>query len=156
MAIKTTVHIVDDDAVLRRSLKRSLHFAGFASVQYESSESFIDMASHPAPGCILLDVRMPGMDGLELLARLKRSGLHMPVIVMTGVGDVAMAVQAMKAGAADFIEKPFDDASLLSAIVAALSLEDKPLDREAAMKIGSLSRREREVLDGLVAGGPTK
>ncbi|MDB5397211.1 MAG: two component transcriptional regulator, LuxR family [Rhodospirillales bacterium] len=157
MASVTTIHIIDDDEALRRSLGRLLRAEGFATVSYDSSLSFIDMASNLAPGCILLDVRMPGMDGLELLARLKWIGLRLPVILMTGVGDIAMAVQAMKAGAADFIEKPFDDAGLLKAIAAALSMAaGEPHHGEAAVRVGSLSPREREVLDALVAGRSNK
>ncbi len=157
MASRMTIHIVDDDAGLTRSLGRLLRIEGFATVSYDSSLGFISMASNLAPGCVLLDVRMPEMGGLELLARLKSIGQRMPVIMMTGENDIATAVQAMKIGAADFIAKPFDDASLLTAITAALSMATgEPRDPEAATRIGSLSPREREVLDGLVAGRPNK
>lgn len=157
MASKITIYIIDDDEALRRSLERLLRVEGFATVSCDSSLNFIDMVSNLAPGCILLDVGMPGMDGLELLARLKWIGLRLPVILMTGIGDIAMAVQAMKTGAADFIEKPFDDASLLKAIVAALSMAaGEPCHSEATVRVGSLSPREREVLDALVAGRSNK
>jgi two-component system response regulator FixJ len=157
MASVITIYIIDDDEMLRRSLERLLRAEGFATVSCDSSLSFIDMVSNLAPGCILLDVRMPGVDGLELLARLKCIGLRLPVILMTGIGDIAMAVQAMKIGAVDFIEKPFDDVSLLEAIAAALSMAARERRHgEAAVRVGSLSPREREVLDGLVAGRSNK
>jgi two-component system, LuxR family, response regulator FixJ len=157
MASVITIYIIDDDEVLRRSLERLLRAEGFATVSCDSSLNFIDMVSNLAPGCILLDVRMPGVDGLELLARLKCIGLRMPVILMTAIGDIAMAVQAMKTGAADFIEKPFDDVSLLAAIAAALSTAaGEPRHGEAAVRVGFLSPREREVLDALVAGRSNK
>jgi two-component system response regulator FixJ len=157
MASVVTIYIIDDDEALRRSLERLLRVEGFATVSCDSSLNFIDMVSNLAPGCILLDVGMPGMGGLELLARLKGIGLRLPVILMTGIGDIAMAVQAMKTGAADFIEKPFDDTSLLKAIAAALSMAaGEPRHGEAAVRVGSLSPREREVLDALVAGRSNK
>jgi two-component system, LuxR family, response regulator FixJ len=109
MTADRTVHVVDDDAAVRRSLERLLHSASHACVSYPTPAAFLDAARELPGGCILLDVRMPGMDGLELQDRLNQLGVTLPVIVMTGQGDVQTAVQAMKAGAVDFIEKPFDE-----------------------------------------------
>ena len=154
------VHVVDDDAAVRRSLERLLDSAGFTPVLYESAVSFLGAAQGVSAGCVLLDVRMPDMDGLELQTRLIRLGFALPIIVMTGHGDVQTAVRAMKAGAHDFIEKPFDDERLLAAIDQALALSGRgSRERETAEaldKIATLSPRERDVLDGLVAGKPNK
>jgi two-component system, LuxR family, response regulator FixJ len=156
MAADRMVHVVDDDAAVRRSLERLLQSAGHACVSYPTSAAFLDLARELPGGCILLDVRMPGMDGLELQDRLNKLGVTLPVIVMTGQGDVQTAVQAMKSGAVDFVEKPFDDEVLLGAIEVALARVGRP-DRardatEAAHRIAGLSPRERQVLDALVAG----
>ncbi len=156
MAAERTVHVVDDDSAVRRSLERLLHSAGFETESYATPQNFLEAAPGFAGGCILLDVRMPVMDGLEVQGRLHDLGITLPVIVMTGQSDVRTAVQAMKAGAVDFIEKPFDDEDLLGAIEAAL-VEREPDDRDrdaahAARRISLLSPREREVLDALVAG----
>jgi two-component system response regulator FixJ len=155
-----TVYIVDDDASLNRSLKRLLRSAGFTAVSYETAFAFLDAVPDLVDGCILLDVRMPGMDGLELQEQLNSLGFSMPVIVMTAKGDVKTAVRAMKAGADDFIEKPFSDDLILGAINAALTRARRPaLHREemnAAERVAGLSPRERQVLDALVAGRATK
>jgi two-component system response regulator FixJ len=160
MSAKPTVHVVDDDAGVRRSLERLLDAAGFRTILYESPLAFLQVAPGLASGCVLLDIRMPGMDGLELQARLLALGISLPVIVMTGQGDVQSAVRAMKAGAVDFIEKPYDDEVLLNAIGGALARAGAPnRDRqtvEAARRIAALSPREREVLDALLAGRPNK
>ena len=160
MPVERVVHVVDDDAGVRRSLERLLDAAGFRVICYESAQEFLDAAQGGAGGCVLLDLRMPGMDGLELQARLFKSGISLPVIVMTGQGDVQSAVRAMKAGAVDFIEKPYDDETLLQAIETALATAAPPdRDREAAKaakRIMALSPRERQVLDALVAGRPNK
>ena len=154
------IHVVEDDAAIRRSLERLLGSAGFSPVLYESAVGFLGAAQGLSTGCVLLDIRMPDMDGLELQTRLNRLGFALPIIVMTGHGDVQIAVQAMKAGALDFIEKPFDDDRLLGAIEQALALSGRvSRDREMAEaldKAAALSPREREVLDGLVAGKPNK
>jgi len=159
MPVERVVHVVDDDAAVRRSLERLLGAAGFRAVCYESAQEFLDAAGG-AGGCVLLDLRMPGMDGLELQARLLKSGMSLPVIVMTGQGDVQSAVRAMKAGAVDFIEKPYDDETLIQAIETTLATIAPPdRDREAAKaakRITALSPRERQVLDALVAGRPNK
>jgi two-component system, LuxR family, response regulator FixJ len=160
MATERTVHVLDDDADVLRSLERLLLSAGFTPVLYKSSFAVMDAASRLTAGCLLLDIQMPGMDGLELQARLNDRGILVPVIVMTGKGDVPTAVRAMKAGAVDFIEKPFDDERLLAAIESALAGGGRvERDREAAraaQRVAALSRRERQVLDGLMAGHPNK
>jgi two-component system response regulator FixJ len=154
------VYVVDDDAAVRRSLERLLHSAGLATILYELSSTFLDAASTLPAGCALLDVRMPGIDGLEVQARLRELDVALPVIVMTGAGDIQTAVRAMKAGAVDFIEKPFDDEQLLAAIELTFAKGgDGDREREAAdavQRIALLSQREREVLDALVAGRPNK
>jgi two-component system, LuxR family, response regulator FixJ len=160
MAADRTVYVVDDDAAVRRSLERLLDAAGFRVVSYESSAAFLEAARGLSAGGVLLDIQMPGMDGLEVQARLNRLGVTLPVIVMTGHADVARAVRAMKAGAVDFLEKPFDEETFLNAIEAALAKASRPArDREAvqaAQRIATLSPREREVLDALLAGRPNK
>ena len=160
MTAERTVHVVDDDAAVRRSLERLLDAAGFRAVSYETPMAFLASAPGLSSGCVLLDVRMPGMDGLTLQARLATLDNHLPVVVMTGQGDVQTAVRAMKAGAVDFIEKPYDDEVLVKAIELALSLP-RQSDRnreaaEAAQRVAALSPRERQVLDSLVAGRPNK
>jgi two-component system, LuxR family, response regulator FixJ len=160
MSNERIVHVVEDDAAVRRSLERLLDSAGFTPVLYENAVSFLRAAQGLSAGCVLLDIRMPEMDGLELQSRLNSLGFLLPVIVMTGHGDVQTAVRAMKAGAHDFIEKPFDDERLLSAIDQALALAGRvSREREAAEardKTATLSPREREVLEGLVGGKPNK
>ena len=160
MTAERTVYVVDDDAGVRRSLERLLDAAGFNTISYETSVVFLASAPSLLSGCVLLDVRMPGMDGLTLQARLAKLDNHLPVVVMTGQGDVQTAVRAMKAGAVDFIEKPYDDEVLVKAIELALSLP-RQSDRnreaaEAAQRVAALSPRERQVLDALVAGRPNK
>ena len=160
MTAERTVHVVDDDAAVRRSLERLLDAAGFNVISYETPMAFLAVAPGLSEGCVLLDIRMPGMDGLSLQARLAKLDHHLPVVVITGQGDVETAVRAMKAGAVDFIEKPYDDEVLVNAIELALSLP-KQSDRnreatEAAQRVAALSPREHQVLDALVAGRPNK
>jgi two-component system, LuxR family, response regulator FixJ len=160
MAAEAAVHIVDDDPAVRRTLERLLDGMGFQTRSYDSPSAFLDVAPSLSAGCLVLDIRMPGMDGLELQARLLQLENPLPVIVVTGQGDVRSAVRAMKAGAVDYIEKPYSDEDLLAAINTALSSAawDRR-DREAmkaAQRIAALSRREREVLDALVEGRPNK
>ena len=156
------VHVVDDDDAVRRALAMLFRSAGIAAVTHPSGSAFLEALpslSDGAVGCVLTDVRMPGVDGLELLRRLKRSGFGPPVVVMTAHGDVSTAVRAMKAGAADFVEKPFDDEALLAAVGAALDAAQAPVAEEsddAAERVAALSPREREVLDQLIAGKPNK
>jgi len=155
------VHLVDDDEAIRRSVGFMLKTSGFHVRTYESGVDLLKSASSLEAGCILLDIRMPGMDGLELQAALRDKGIGLPVIIMTGHGDVTLAVQAMKAGAVDFIEKPFEKAVLLSAIdhgLERLRRSAASVDRadEAAVRLQVLTPREREVLDGLAKGLPNK
>jgi two-component system response regulator FixJ len=155
------VHLVDDDEAIRRSVGFMLKTSGFHVRTYESGVDLLKSASSLEAGCILLDIRMPGMDGLELQAALRDKGIGLPVIIMTGHGDVTLAVQAMKAGAVDFIEKPFEKAVLLSAIdhgLERLKRSAASVDRadEAAVRLQALTSREREVLDGLAKGLPNK
>lgn len=155
------IHLVDDDEAIRRSAGFMLKTSGYQVKSYVSGVELIKEARDLAPGCILLDVRMPGMDGLEVQRALQERGIGFPVIVMTGHGDVAVAVQAMKAGAVDFIEKPFEKAVLLSAIEEGFSrLEQSGRSRaraaEAKIRLQALTPRERDVLEGLVRGHPNK
>jgi two-component system response regulator FixJ len=160
MPAERTVHVVDDDAAIRRSLEQLLDAAGFQVISYDTPLAFLDAALGLSPGCVLLDIKMPGMDGLELQSLLVKGNVPLPVIVMTGQGDVQSAVQAMKAGAVDFLEKPYSDELLLKAIESALAGADRAnVDREAAEateRIAALSPRELEVLNALVAGRPNK
>jgi two-component system response regulator FixJ len=159
MGEQGTVHIVDDDLSLLRALQRLLRSAGYTAVTYGTAAAIIDAAPRLS-GCLLLDLRMPDMDGFEVQAQLVKRGVHLPVIVVTGHGDVATAVQAMKAGALDFIEKPIGEDRLLAAIEAALREgAQKTRDDEAAQaaqRMAPLSPRERQVLEGIVAGKANK
>jgi len=155
------VHVVDDDVDVRKSLGFLLATADFAVRLHESATAFLATATKDIEGCILTDVRMPGIDGIEFLRQLRARGQTVPVIVMTGHADVALAVQAMKEGAADFIEKPFDDQILIDAIRLALDNRSQaavahPQASEIHKSLSSLSERERQVLDGLVSGLPNK
>ena len=142
MAADRTIHIVDDDARFRTALQRLLQAAGFGTVQYGTPQAFLDAAPGLAGRCVLLDVRMPGIDGLQILERMQALGSRMPVILMTGYGDIPTAVRALKAGACDFIEKPFDDEHLILAIEAAQAGNERDVKvAEAAKSIATLSRR---------------
>ncbi|MER9585110.1 response regulator FixJ [Mesorhizobium sp. M0276] len=161
MAVSDLVHVVDDDVDVRKSLGFLLATADFAVRLYESATAFLDTATGNPDGCIVTDVRMPGIDGIEFLRQLRTRGYMLPVIVMTGHADVALAVQAMKEGASDFIEKPFDDDILISAIRSALDKRNQantthPQSTEINGRLSTLSERERQVLDGLVSGLPNK
>ena len=155
-----TVHLVDDDDAVRRSAGFMLKTSGYQVKSYGSGVELLK-ERELAPGCILLDVRMPGMDGLQVQKTLRERGIGLPVIVMTGHGDVGVAVQAMKAGAVDFIEKPFEKAVLLNAIedgFARIHQAGRSRTRadEAQVRLQALTLRERDVLDGLVRGYPNK
>ncbi len=161
MATSAVVHLIDDDEHVRRALAFLLSTAGLAVRVHESSVHFLESLEGLQPGCIVSDVRMPGIDGVELQRQLKEKGVDMPMIIMTGHADVALAVAAMKAGAIDFIEKPFDDEVLLSAVRMALSRYDQAGESQAEVtqiraRVDSLSERERQVLEGLLAGHPNK
>jgi two-component system, LuxR family, response regulator FixJ len=153
--VKRLVYIVDDDAAVRDSLELLLGSAGFETIAFESADAFLAAPREPGRGCLLSDIRMPGKNGVELLEVLRLRGDDCPVVLMTGHGDVALAVEAMKRGAQDFIEKPFDDARLIDSISNALAQggAGKPaVDPEAAASVAALSRRERQVMQGLLDG----
>lgn len=151
------VYLVDDDPAVRHSLTRLLDSAGFRSAAFESAEEFLAHRDQFQRGCLLLDVRMPGMSGMELQNKLNTDGLQLPIIIVTGHADVPMAISALKAGAFDFIEKPFDDEALLQRIREALEADvvqrrDEATREACRAKIATLSPREREILDGLTEG----
>ncbi|WP_421725092.1 response regulator FixJ [Bauldia sp.] len=161
MTTDPIVHIVDDDENVRDSLSFLLETAGQTVLAFDSAAALLHKASAGMTGCVVTDVRMPEMTGTELLAGLKQAGIDVPVIVITGHGDVPLAVEAMKLGAFDFIEKPFDDATIVAAIEAALREEARRAKNEAGKadvvaRLSTLSQRERQVLDGLVTGLPNK
>ncbi len=144
-----TVYVVDDDDALRDSVRVLLGSAGLPSAGFASAQEFLEQY-RDTPGCLLLDVRMPGMSGLSLQDELARRRLRLPIVFMTGHGDVPMAVEAIKKGAVDFIEKPYRDEDLLARVRQALDVDAKQREADAALK--SLTPREREVLDHLLAG----
>ena len=158
---KRLIHLVDDDEAIRRSAGFMLKTSGFDVKTYESGVELLKHAAALEPGVILLDIRMPGMDGLQVQEALQSRGVTLPVIIMTGHGDVAVAVKAMKAGAVDFIEKPFEKAVLLSAIEQGVHRLDRieiSLEhaQQAAVRLQGLTPRERDVLNGLAQGLPNK
>ena len=157
MSGKIVIHVIDDDAAMRDSLAFLLDVNGFKPQVYESADTFLKEMSVDAARCVVSDIRLPGMTGVELVRNLKGSGSSCPVILITGHGDVALAVEAMKAGAADFIEKPFDDETLLGAIRSALDARrvdpgGDSIRKDAEARLADLSPRERDVLQGLVGG----
>lgn len=161
MAIEPVVHVVDDDAAIRDSLAFLLDTANLVSRTYDSAAALLVRADSLEPGCIITDVRMPDMNGLEMVRRLAAMGVRHPVIVMTGHADVPLAIEAVRAGVKDFLEKPFDDEALLSSIQTALADQTGRAkhvgpDAEVAECLASLSTRERQVLEGLVAGHANK
>jgi two-component system response regulator FixJ len=160
MAAERVIYIVDDDPAIRRSLERLLDAVGFQVASYATPKAFLGVAGDLPVGCALLDLRMPEMDGFEVQARLRLINPDLPVIVMTAQGDVQTAVRAMKAGAVDFIEKPYGDDALVAAIESALkdgAAKGRTDDiAAAAALIDTLSPRERQVLEALVAGQPNK
>lgn len=155
------VYVIDDDDSVRHSLEFLLDVAGIRVRSFPSADAFLKAAPPLSGACVVTDVRMPGMSGVELAEQLRRSAAAVPVIVVTGHADVPLAIQAMKAGAADFIEKPFDDETMLQAIRNALARqtgeESALAERQAVLdRITTLSGRELEVMDGLVAGQANK
>lgn len=155
------IHIVDDEEPVRNSLAFLLGTSGFAVRTHASASAFLEIAGSIRSGCLVTDLRMPDIDGVELLKRLKAAGMMLPAIVVTGHGDVQMAVEAMKNGAIDFIEKPFRDEVLLQSIARAVDQANSRLDADAAEtrtreKLASLSDREIQVLKGVVQGQANK
>jgi len=161
MGTEPVIHVIDDDDSARHSLEFLIDCAGMAVRTYPSASAFLAAVPGLEPGCIVTDVRMPEMSGLQLIERLKALGVTSPIIVITGHADVPMAIEAMKQGVADFIEKPFSDDAILGAIRSALARAGgrSQIDAEKAevsSKMATLSQREREVLQGLVQGQANK
>jgi len=161
MTAEADVHVIDDDEAVRASIDFLLRTAMLTVKTYESAGAFLEVAPTIGSGCIITDVRMPGLSGIELLRRLGEMQIGLPVIVITGHGDVPLAVEAMKSGAVDFLEKPFDDDVLLASVRSALNRSEASaaIETERAeirQRIAALTHRERDVLEGLVAGHPNK
>lgn len=155
------IYVIDDDDAVRQSLEFLLSTAGIKSRSFDSGKAFIDALPKIDSGCVVTDVRMPEVTGIDLLKHIKQHKPDLPVIVITGHGDIALAVEAMKIGAIDFLEKPFDDEVLIAAVKSALSNVADNGKRNAELgeindKLAALSNRERQVLEGLVAGQPNK
>jgi len=156
-----TVHVVDDDEAVRHSLGFLLRKAGHRVETYQSGVAFLKATSRATVGCVLLDLRMPEIDGLEVQRRLAEKGIRLPIIMLTGHGDVTLAVRAIKAGAIEFLEKPFERISLLEAVdlaFAQASRNDRTqiAENAAITRLGALTTRERNVLEGMVRGRPNK
>jgi two-component system, LuxR family, response regulator FixJ len=161
MTAETDAYVIDDDEAVRDSIKFLLRTAGITVKTYDSAAAFLAVAPTISSGCVITDVRMPGLSGIDLLRRLKEMQIGLPVIVITGHGDVPLAVEAMKCGAIDFLEKPFDDGALLASVRSALNRAEASAALETGRaevraRIAALTQREHEVLDGLVAGKPNK
>jgi len=161
MSSEALIHVIDDDSAARDSLEFLLRSARFEVRTYDSAKTFLDAVRTIGGGCIITDVRMPEISGVDLLRRLKELQVAVPVIVVTGHGDVQLAVEAMKIGAADFLEKPFDDDVLLASVRTALARHEQAVHHDAQRtqlhdRLATLSHRERQVLEGLVAGKPNK
>ena len=161
MPNEPVIHVVDDDAAIRDSLAFLLDTANLVSRTYESAAALLARAEQLEPGCIVTDVRMPDMSGLEMVRRLTELGVRHPVIVMTGHADVPLAIEAVRAGVKDFIEKPFDDDALLASIRGAVAEQTQAAEisgqgAEVCSRLATLSARERQVLEGLVAGHANK
>ncbi|MGA2287753.1 MAG: response regulator FixJ [Bradyrhizobium sp.] len=157
MMSKAKVYVIDDDEAMRDSLSFLLESAGFDVRLFETAQSFLDVLPGLAFGCVVSDVRMPGIDGIELLTRMKAGRFRFPIVIMTGHGDVPLAVEAMKLGAVDFLEKPFEDDRLIGMIEAAIrqaepTAKSETLALDIAARIATLSPRERQVMDGLIMG----
>jgi two-component system response regulator FixJ len=161
MAADAIVHVIDDDEAVRHSLAFLLRTSGIAARTYESASAFLVALPTIETGCVITDVRMPGISGIELLRHLGEMKIKLPVIVITGHGDVPLAVEAMKNGAIDFLEKPYEDELLLGSVRSALDRSQQDAARDArraevGARLATLTNREREVLEGLVAGKPNK
>ena len=157
MTTKGHVYVIDDDEAMRDSLNFLLESAGFGVTLFDNAQSFLDSLPALAFGCVVSDIRMPGLDGIELLKRMKAQSSPFPILIMTGHGDVPLAVEAMKFGAVNFLEKPFEDDRLTAMIESAIRQAEPAARNEAvlqdiAARVASLSPRERQVMEGLVAG----
>lgn len=158
---RSVVYVIDDDDSIRTRLGVLLGGAGLTIKSFESAKAFLAFLPQAHSGCIVTDVRMPEVTGMDLLRHVVATNPDLPVIVMTGMGDIALAVEAMKTGAVDFLEKPFEDGSMLSAVHAAIKREEETSTRKAANadirgRLDSLSKRERQVLEELLSGNPNK
>jgi two-component system, LuxR family, response regulator FixJ len=161
MPFESTVHVIDDDEALRDSLTFLLRTARLDVQSYPSATAFLEALPEANLSCVITDVRMPGMSGIDLLRRLRERKISVPVIVITGHGDIPLAVEAMRIGAIDFLEKPFDDKVLIASVKAALRQKEGEVKRhgeraEIEGRLAALSNRERDVLGGLVAGRANK
>ena len=161
MPFESTVHVIDDDEALRDSLTFLLRTARLDVQSYPSAMAFLEALPEAKLSCVITDVRMPGMSGIDLLRRLRERKISVPVIVITGHGDIPLAVEAMRIGAIDFLEKPFDDEVLIASVKAALRQKEGEVKRhgeraEIDGRLAALSNRERDVLGGLVAGRANK
>lgn len=159
--MNNVVHVVDDDEAVRESLSFLLSAAGYETETYGSAQEFLDRLPDLDAGCLVTDVRMPGMNGIELMRRVIESEKPIPVIVVTGHGDIPLAVEAMKVGAVEFLEKPFDERKLLKAVDVAVesnnrSIEEAAVRGEFQSRFETLSNRERQVFRGLLAGHQNK
>jgi two-component system response regulator FixJ len=157
MSNKGKVYVIDDDEAMRDSLNFLLDSAHFKVTLFETALKFLDVLPSLEFGCVVSDVRMPGLDGIELLKRMKAGHSRFPIVIMTGHGDVPLAVEAMKLGAVDFLEKPFEDDRLIGMIEAAIrqtepALKSQAVTQDIAARIATLSPRERQVMEGLIAG----
>ncbi|MET4295751.1 two-component system response regulator FixJ [Bradyrhizobium sp. LB8.2] len=157
MTTKGHVYVIDDDEAMRDSLNFLLDSAGFGVTLFDNAQSFVDALPRLAFGCVVSDIRMPGLDGIELLKRMKAQYSPFPILIMTGHGDVPLAVEAMKLGAVDFLEKPFEDDRLTAMIETAIrqavpAAKSDAIAQDIAARVASLSPRERQVMEGLVAG----
>jgi two-component system, LuxR family, response regulator FixJ len=161
MPFESTVHVIDDDEALRDSLTFLLRTARLDVLSYPSATAFLEALPEANLSCVITDVRMPGMSGIDLLRRLRERKISVPVIVITGHGDIPLAVEAMRIGAVDFLEKPFDDEVLIASVKTALRQKEGEAKRhgeraEIEGRLAALSNRERDVLGGLVAGRANK
>lgn len=161
MQLEQTIYVIDDDDAVRQSLEFMLKAAGIKARSFESAKAFMAALPEISSGCVVTDVRMPEITGIDLLRHLKKTNPDLPVIVITGHGDISLAVEAMKIGATDFLEKPFDGQQLLTAVRSALTQDADTGKRKAELadiqeKLAALSNRERQVLEGLVAGSANK
>ncbi len=161
MTTERVVFVVDDDPAVRESLEVLLQSAGLASRAYSNAEEFLDESPGDIIGCLIVDIRMPGLSGLELQEELNRRGSRLPLIILTGHGDVPAAVQALKAGAVDFLQKPFNPQSLLDLVEEALNRHTRIRDADArraeiASRLDTLTPREREVMALIVRGNANK